>query len=98
MFCKKCGNLLLPKSGVMKCSCGYTEKDAIIKDKTKKKDEVIVVDKSIDNDIMPKIKMECKDCKHHEAFFWTLQTRSSDEPETKFYKCTKCNAVTRDYH
>ena len=98
MFCPKCGNLLLPKGGVMKCSCGYTEKDGIIKDKKRKKDEIRIMDKSVEDGRLPKVKMECKECKHTEAYFWTLQTRSSDEPETKFYKCVNCGQVTRDYH
>ena len=40
---------------------------------------------------------DCKKCGHEKAFFWTLQTRSSDEPETRFYKCVKCNFVNREY-
>lgn len=98
MFCKVCGNLLLPKGGVMKCSCGYSQEDGIIKDKIKKKTEIFVMDKSSQSQKFPIVKMECKECKNDQAYFFTKQTRSSDEPETKFYKCTKCDVVWRDYH
>jgi len=45
----------------------------------------------------PVVDMECKKCGHGKAFFWTLQTRSSDESETKFYKCLKCDHTWRAY-
>ena len=30
------------------------------------------------------------DCTNDMAYFWSIQLRSSDEPETTFYKCTEC--------
>jgi len=29
--------------------------------------------------------------------WWTQQTRSSDEPETRFYRCMKCKKTWREY-
>ena len=43
------------------------------------------------------IKIDCKKCHHQEGVWWSLQTRSADEPETRFYRCTKCNYTWRDY-
>ena len=43
------------------------------------------------------MKYDCKKCENTEAYFWTLQTRSADEPETRFFKCTKCSTVHREY-
>ncbi len=96
MFCRKCGNLLLPKEGKMKCSCGYVQEEGKIKDKKKKTEDVVVMDKKMP-DTLPKTKYDCKECRNTEAFFWTVQTRSSDEPETRFYKCTKCSNIAREY-
>jgi DNA-directed RNA polymerase subunit M len=31
------------------------------------------------------------------AYFWTQQTRGADEPETRFFKCTKCSHTWREY-
>ena len=43
------------------------------------------------------IKMECKKCGHDEAVWWMFQTRSADEPTTRFYRCSKCRYTWRDY-
>ncbi|GAH37902.1 unnamed protein product, partial [marine sediment metagenome] len=40
---------------------------------------------------------KCKKCGNEKAFFWTVQTRSGDEAETKFFKCTKCEFTWREY-
>ncbi len=103
MFCPKCGALLVPKkvSGkkVMGCSCGYSSKE---KSETKITDDVSssepmveVVEK--DFEAMPLVDMECPKCKHKKSYFWEVQTRASDEPATKFYKCEKCKHIWRDY-
>ncbi|MBI2108536.1 transcription factor S, partial [Candidatus Woesearchaeota archaeon] len=31
------------------------------------------------------------------AYFWLVQTRAGDEPETKFLRCEKCSHTWRDY-
>ena len=43
------------------------------------------------------IKIDCEKCHNQEGVWWTFQTRSADEPETKFYRCIKCNHTWRDY-
>lgn len=104
MFCPKCGSILLPKKEgskkVMVCSCGYKssnmEQTKITESISKKDKEVEVIEKSALN-ILPKTKAECEKCGHKEAYFWTLQTRAGDEPETKFMKCAKCGHTWRDY-
>lgn len=97
MFCAKCGTLLMPQQGVMKCSsCNYTQEEGILKDRKKKSKEVEVVQKA-DTETKPKTKADCKECGNKEAYTWTLQTRSADEPETIFFKCTKCESTWRVY-
>ena len=104
MFCPKCGSILMPKKEgskkVLVCSCGYksanTEQTKITETIAKKDKNVEVVEKSILN-ILPKTKAECEKCGHGTAFYWTLQTRAGDEPETKFMKCEKCGHTWRDY-
>ena len=85
----------MPKEGKMSCSCGYTSEETKLKDKKKKAEQVVVVEKSQEN--LPKTKADCTECGNNEAYFWTMQTRSGDEPETRFFKCTKCNKVWREY-
>ncbi len=102
LFCPKCGSILKPSrvKGELECStCKFKIKPAkgarvseVIKKKSKK---VEVVEQDIE--VLPKTKEECPKCKHHEAYYWTQQTRAADEAATKFLKCTKCGYTWRDY-
>jgi transcription factor S len=102
MFCPKCGSVLFPKKEkgkkVFRCSCGYTNKNMItpqVKEEVTPQDKIAIVDKEIEP--LPLTEAECPRCGNKKAYFWTLQTRSSDEPETKFLKCEKCRHTWRDY-
>lgn len=82
----------------MGCSCGYTEegKEEIqLTEKGNKEEELAIVEK--EEDIYPVVKAECPKCGAKEAFFWTVQTRAGDEPETRFLKCKKCKHTWREY-
>jgi len=104
LFCPKCGSLLRPKDEkgkkVLYCSCGFTKRDvglAEIKEIVSK-DEKIVEVISEDEDKMPPLaEATCPKCKHDKAYYWLVQTRAGDEPETKFLKCEKCKYTWRDY-
>ncbi len=102
LFCPKCGSLLrsVEKKGrnVMGCSCGYSEEgceEIQLTERGNKEEELAIVER--DEEIYPLIKAECPNCEATEAFFWTVQTRAGDEPETKFLKCKKCKHTWRDY-
>ena len=85
----------MPKDGKMKCSCGYSSNDDKLVDK-KKENKKIEVRKDED-DSLPIIKADCKYCGNEKAYFWTMQTRSADEPETRFFRCVKCKKTWREY-
>lgn len=95
-FCPKCGSVIIGKN----CArCDYKSEKEIKLESSQKMDpkkEIVIVNEG-NNEVNPIIKMICPKCKHNEAFFWTKQTRSSDEAETKFYKCTKCRHTWREY-
>ena len=102
MFCPKCGSLLRPmeKKGkkVFGCSCGYVaDKDQKIevKEKAKNQKRIEVIEKEVST--KPIVNAKCSKCGHTEAYYWTLQTRAADEPETQFFKCTKCSHQWREY-
>lgn len=100
MFCPRCGSVLKPKKKNRKivCSCGYkTKSESIsVKETIKgKKKSIEVVEKEIET--LPKMKAECPRCHHTTAYYWLVQTRAGDEPETKFLKCEKCKHTWRDY-
>ena len=102
VFCPKCGSVLFPKKEkgkkVFRCSCGYVDKKMQapeLKEELGPREEIPVVDKEIEP--LPLAEAECPKCGHNKAYFWTLQTRASDEPETKFFRCEKCRHTWRDY-
>ncbi|MCK5282973.1 MAG: transcription factor S [Nanoarchaeota archaeon] len=105
MFCPKCGSILMPKreggKRVLACSCGYkskeVEKATIKEEKIEKTKEVEIIEHSA-IETLPKMDAECPECGHKKAYFWLVQTRASDEPETKFLKCIKCGHTWRDYN
>ncbi|MBS3176863.1 transcription factor S [Candidatus Woesearchaeota archaeon] len=104
MFCPRCGSILMPKvekgKKVVGCSCGYKEKEKVsiqLTERPKQERELVVVEKE-DENLLPKTEAECHQCQNKEAYFWTVQTRAGDEPETKFLRCTKCKHTWRDYN
>ncbi len=107
-LCDKCGGLLIPKKSkkttILECRrCGKkklvkTAKDFKISSSAEGKEtETIVVEKKSNFEVLPKTTMQCPKCEHNEAFWWMQQIRAIDEPATRFYKCTKCKHIWREY-
>ncbi len=98
-FCPRCGAVLVQKKKKDGCPrCSYSAKGRVkikTSEKMNDKKEVAVVKK--DEGILPEIIEKCKKCGNNRAYFWTVQTRSGDEAETKFFKCTKCEFTWREY-
>ena len=98
-FCPKCGSVLIQKRKNYGCArCDYSTKEKIklkTSEKIEEKTKVAVVKK--DMNTLPIVTEKCKKCKNEKAYFWTVQTRSGDESETKFFKCTKCEHTWREY-
>lgn len=61
------------------------------------RDQLIVVDVENISNLPITRDVTCPKCGNHEAYYWLLQTRAADEPSTRFYKCTKCGHVWREY-
>jgi DNA-directed RNA polymerase subunit M len=84
---------MLPKNNMFVCKkCGFSQKkkgSALFVEKQTEK-ETVLLEKKID--ILPKTRVTCAKCGHNEAFWVLRQTRSSDEPETRIYTCTKCDS------
>ena len=98
-FCK-CGSMMIPAGdGKLKCrSCGTTRSqkasDSIKIKSTAKKQETLVLDTETH---LPETEAECAKCGNKKAYWFVQQTRSSDEPPTRFYRCTKCKHTWREY-
>ncbi len=87
----------MPSAGRMACSCGYKQKEGKICEKKIKEKKLEIIDSKQTNKILPTVDADCEGCGHEKAYFWMLQTRSSDEPETRFFKCCKCGHQWREY-
>ncbi len=102
-FCSKCKGLCLPGEGKLVCrKCGYIQNDkcnVVLEYDLPKEDEkeVFVFDPQARADKMSTIEAKCPKCGHGKALWWMVQTRASDEPATKFYRCAKCGKTWRDY-
>jgi len=101
IFCPKCGAMLIPKKGKNKtvCSCGHVHTEGAkltLSEEVESKEEIQVIDERDKIDTLPITTVECEKCGHDKARFWTQQTRSADEAETRFFRCEKCGHVWRD--
>jgi len=107
MFCPKCGTLLSVRREqgkvVKRCpNCGYTEEvkspsaiARVTRKRTEKKPGVVAV--SHIEEGLPVTDEECPKCGNVGAYWWIEQTRSGDEPPTRFYRCVKCKHTWREY-
>jgi DNA-directed RNA polymerase subunit M len=106
-FCPECSNLLRKKTedgnAFLACKCGYQEilESSVDKKSVQKKrdaldENLIIVSKEDKISIHPIVKKTCPKCKHNEAETWHTQIRSSDEPSTHFFRCTKCKYTWRE--
>jgi len=99
-FCPKCGGVIVPQDKKAICAkCGFKSSKSVKIQSTQKleKGEGVVVIKEKELNTYPVVDIKCPECKNKQAYFWTLQTRASDESETKFYKCTDCEHTWRVY-
>ena len=104
-FCPKCGAILEQKGKREVCPrCKYSTKASKgksklrISEKIEGKERINIISEK-DSEVYPMIELEkpYERCGNKKAYFWTLQTRSTDEAETKFFKCTKCQHTWREY-
>ncbi len=91
------------KKVVLVCrNCGYKEQGkgsdsykfstSLTQEKAK---EIVVEEKR--EETLPTTSIQCPKCGNMEAYWWVQQTRSGDEPPTRFFKCKKCGYTWREY-
>ncbi|MDO8467969.1 MAG: zinc ribbon domain-containing protein [Nanoarchaeota archaeon] len=68
-----------------------------ISEKMEMQNKGVAVVKDKGEEVLPVVIEKCPECGNDKAYFWTVQTRASDEAETKFYKCIKCGHTRREY-
>lgn len=101
MFCPKCKSIMLPKmehgKRQLACSCGYRQggEMKITEGSKAKDDKLAVIEK--EETINTIVEAECSKCGLKKAEYWEIQTRSADEPPTRFFKCVACKHTWREY-
>jgi len=102
-FCPKCEVKLKKSISGLQCSkCGYTEGEKIklVKKITKEEEpdfSLLAFEGNEGEEQYSSVKIDCAKCGHDQAVWWMFQTRSADEPTTRFYRCQKCKYTWRDY-
>lgn len=101
-FCPKCGGIMVKEGEYLVCKkCGYKEKIeeenlSLFVKKENSASELVVIESQ--QDLLPiDYTVTCPKCGHVGVYYWSIQTRSSDEPETKFFRCPKCGYTWREY-
>jgi len=93
-----CGRKRRGGKKILFCSCGFSKKpegeSATVTETVESAKKIEVIEKV---EIHPKIRIKCEKCGYNIAYYWTQQTRGADEPETRFFKCVKCNHTWREY-
>ena len=99
MFCPKCKALMYPKGDFIVCrKCGFKKKKegrTVVVNEQKEK-EVTLIEDNEKVDVLPKTRVKCPKCGNNEAYWVLRQMRGSDEPESRFYTCTKCRYRWRE--
>lgn len=96
LVCSKCGYIIDPSAS--KSSNRISGYKLTTKIEHSEKDKIIVIDEAKQPKVLPITHdVTCPKCGHHEAYYWLVQTRRADEPPTRFFKCTKCGYVWREY-
>ncbi len=104
LFCSKCESIMVldrEKSKLRCINCNFIPRkkagSLVFKEKVElsKDQDIEVQSKKVET--LPKVKEECGKCGNKHSYYWTLQTRASDESETRFFECTKCTHRWRAY-
>lgn len=103
-YCDDCGGIIVPeKHGDetdFKCrSCGKPHEEEggemVITETNEEEPKSINVEQ--EDESRPITDADCEECGNDQAHWWTEQTRSADEPPTRFYRCTECGHTWREY-
>lgn len=112
-FCQECGGMLVSEKNdgesQMKCrSCGEVHEEVegdykVTEEKEEDPmDRLNVSSEEDQENTLPEMQKECPNCSDNPEDekthgWWMEQTRASDEPPTRYYKCIECGNVHKEY-
>jgi len=103
-FCDECGSLLFTdwENHHYKCTrCGTTEnilENITYTNHNSSNSKIVIIGKNERKlSPLPRTSVFCPKCENNEAYWWMVQTRSSDESATQFFRCTNCGYTQREY-
>jgi len=103
-FCPKCKSLMVYTDNKAVCKrCGYEmelnpstlNSNLRIVSKCKTNGDVPIIEEDVC--VLPTTDVICPNCGNNKAYWWMRQLRAADESEVRFYKCTKCGKIWREY-
>jgi DNA-directed RNA polymerase subunit M len=100
-FCE-CGGMMYPQDNELVCRrCGKkkprSDEKVVVSGRGMKKKEIPVIDVEKQKEKIPTIDEPCPKCGAKEAMWNMIQTRGTDEPATRFFRCLKCGHTWREY-
>lgn len=103
-YCDECGGIIVPeKKGeetsfkCRSCGKGYEKQEGELQIVEKNDEPNKQITVGGEDESKPTTDEECEECGNGEAYWWMEQTRSADEPATRFYRCTECAHTWRVY-
>ena len=105
-LCPKCGKIMVlrktSKPAWVCPKCGYEKpiQGGVVYTKVRKRAgaAVMVLEKEEEERVLPvTTEVVCPNCGAREAYYWSIQTRSADEPMTQFFRCRRCGHTWREY-
>lgn len=93
---KSDGKLVWICRGCGKLQRGRKDQELILSKEVNDKRPIPVIDFEKETEKLSVIEMDCWKCKNDKAMWWLQQTRSGDEPATRFFKCVKCGHTWRE--
>jgi len=86
----------------MKCKkCGYvrdlSDSDRLKRVNRREEKEITIIEDLEEISTLPTCTQRCPECGCNTAYWWLRQLRSADESEVRFFRCTACGRVWREY-
>jgi len=93
---------MISSGGQMKCKkCGYirdiSNTDRLKHTNRREEKAITIIEDDTEISTLPTCTQQCPECGNTTAYWWLRQLRAADESEVRFFRCTACGKVWREY-